>query len=68
MIVIEVVLYINSMLTDIHAIKEEEVFVLKKSKNQKRFARAMKKKEIKRIAKRKVRISAIIVVFYYFLK
>lgn len=49
-------------------IKEEEVFILKKSKNQKRFARAMKKKEIKRIAKRKVRISAIIVVFYYFLK
>lgn len=67
MIVIEVVLYINSMLTDIHAIKEEEVFVLKKSKNQKTLL-ARKKKEIKRIAKRKVRISAIIVVFYYFLK
>lgn len=46
MIVIEVVLYINSMLTDIHAIKEEEVFVLKKSKNQK-TARAMKKKRNK---------------------
>lgn len=28
-------------------IKEEEIFVLKKSKNQKRFARAMKKKRNK---------------------
>lgn len=34
------------MLTDIHAIKEEEVFILKKSKNQK-TARAMKKKRNK---------------------